>query len=321
MGRKKKKAEADRQTKKVTVEVISREHAGRTTKLYALMDRLIKQHHPDLADAKIVIGWRFEKKEDGDGRLWLGSLKKAADVDRLLHEFDFVMMLNHEFCNKAATDEQIEALIDHELCHGAVVRDSHGEIKVDENERIVFRIRKHDVEEFSEIIARHGAWKKDLEVFFAAWKEARSQPLFADEKGTGKKKKRGQKFSEPAVKTDPAIPPGATSTTTPGGIARHDPDAVADKAATNGHAPAGSDWRKIGLGMLGKSLPASIHEALEKVGVGTFGDYDAYRAKHGAFGIQQIKNMGSERAEKLNELVEAYRDANPDVFKTKAAPK
>ena len=209
MGRKKRKADAEKKRKKITVDVVSREHGGKTTKLYKIMDSLIAKHHKHLADAAIAIGWRYDKKQDADGRLWLGSLKKASDLDRKLHQFDFVMLLNHEFCNKAATDQQITALVDHELCHGQVSYDAHGERKEDGDGRGVYRIRKHDVEEFQEIVVRHGAWKGDLEKFFGAWKDKHDLPIIAEaEKNAAKKKKTGRTFSEPAhgSTVDPAAP-------------------------------------------------------------------------------------------------------------------
>jgi hypothetical protein len=42
--------------------------------------------------------------------------------------------------------------------------------------KYVFRVRKHDVEEFSEIVERHGIWKHDLQVFADALLKGRLEP-------------------------------------------------------------------------------------------------------------------------------------------------
>ena len=173
MGRK-AKAEKTKRAKKVTVAYIDRKSRFSG---YERMDKLIDQHHPHLKDAKIALAWMYGKKEDTDGRLVLGRAKKGSDLDRELNEFDFVIMLNHEAWNMGSfTEEQQLALLDHELCHCQVSIDTSGELKKDEKGRIVYRSRKHDVEEFSEIVARHGMWKRDLEQF------AQSEMKFNDSK-------------------------------------------------------------------------------------------------------------------------------------------
>ena len=60
------------------------------------------------------------------------------------------------------------ALIDHEMCHAAPVVNKEGKHKKDERDRYVWRMRDHDIEEFHEIVKRHGIWKRDLEIFAEA---------------------------------------------------------------------------------------------------------------------------------------------------------
>jgi hypothetical protein len=38
----------------------------------------------------------------------------------------------------------------------------------DERSRKCYRVRKHDIEEFSDVVARYGTYKRDLEMFAAA---------------------------------------------------------------------------------------------------------------------------------------------------------
>ena len=141
------------------------------TPIYQLMNRTIEQHHEHLTQARIVIAWNLAWKPDRDGVVKLGQLKKASDLDRELAPYDFVMLLRKEFWEHSqTTDEMRAALVDHELCHGSVALDSNLEPKRDERGRQIYRTRKHDIQEFSEIILRHGLWKRDLENAFIAIK-------------------------------------------------------------------------------------------------------------------------------------------------------
>lgn len=144
--------------------------------MYAMLNDLVEQFHEELTNARIAIAWNLAWKEDVDGRLTLGKCKKASDLDRELHAYDFVVMLNMEFWQDAATvDTQRVALLDHELTHASVKLDENGEPVRDQKDRVVYRIRKHDLEEFSEVIERHGLYKADLERFAAAVRRSKHQ--------------------------------------------------------------------------------------------------------------------------------------------------
>ncbi len=60
--------------------------------------------------------------------------------------------------------------------------DPDGEVLRDEGGVPTWRIRHHDVEEFQEIMHRHGPWKGDLEIFIEAALEKRKRPLLATAK-------------------------------------------------------------------------------------------------------------------------------------------
>lgn len=155
--------------KKVTVKLLARIHAGKVTEAYRIMEELIKKHHAHLAEAKIAIAWRFGWNANADGQLKLGQAKKGSDLDRELHEHDFVILLNHEAWNQGGLNEKQKiALIDHELCHCEVAMDSNGETKFDEQGRTCYRIRKHDIEEFKDVVSRHGVYTRELEEFARA---------------------------------------------------------------------------------------------------------------------------------------------------------
>lgn len=134
--------------------------------MYALLDRIVEEHHEEVRYARIALAWAKSWKRDKDGRLTLGKCKRASDLDRELAEFDFIILLNKDFWQGfTTTDKHRAALLDHELCHAAPALDKHGHQVEDERGRKVWRTRKHDIEEFAEIVERHGTYKRDLEEF------------------------------------------------------------------------------------------------------------------------------------------------------------
>lgn len=138
--------------------------------MYVLLTTLVSAHHPDLAGARIALAWCTSWNPDVDGRCTLGKMRRASDLDRELAQFDFIMLLRRSFwLDTRVTDEKRAALMDHELCHAAVKIDPRtNEPTIDERGRTVYRMRKHDLEEFSAIVERHGLWTSDLERFYAA---------------------------------------------------------------------------------------------------------------------------------------------------------
>lgn len=152
-------------TKKVAYELIG-EGTDVGTPMYLLLAELVAKHHDHLREARIALAWAKSWKPDVDGRLVLGKCKKASDLDRELAAFDFIILLNKGFwLDFEVSDAQRRALLDHELCHAERAYDQLGEPIIDERGRHVYRIRKHDIEEFAAIVERHGCYKRDLEVF------------------------------------------------------------------------------------------------------------------------------------------------------------
>jgi len=167
--------------KRVSYKLIARDtEAGKS--MYPMLNKLIEQHHTELTNARVALAWNTSWKADVDGRVKLGKCKKASDLDRELAAFDFVVLLQAEFWqNAAVTDDQRRALLDHELCHATVRLDRDGEPMRDERGRTVYRTRKHDIEEFTEIIERHGCYKRDLERFASALRRAKQKSLIEEE--------------------------------------------------------------------------------------------------------------------------------------------
>jgi len=143
--------------------------------VFEVMNELIARHHRHLTNARIALAWHMSLKADVDGKLVLGKAKKASDLDREIAPYDFVIILNSDFWNEVNTnDAQRKALMDHELSHCEVALDEDGDPKEDEKGRTVWRIRKHDIEEFTGVVQRNGIYKGDLEAFYSVIVNARN---------------------------------------------------------------------------------------------------------------------------------------------------
>jgi len=164
---------------KVSYTLLTREAHGPS---YARLDRLVHEHHEELRDARIALAWCTSWRADPDGRQTLGRCKKATALDRELMAWDFVILLQQAFwIDELVTDEQRDALLDHELCHATVKEDPvTGDPLLDVRGRIVYRVRRHDLEEFACIAARYGTWKRDLELFAQALARGKQQKLPID---------------------------------------------------------------------------------------------------------------------------------------------
>lgn len=165
--------------KRVSYELIDREtvvgHA-----MYMKLREIVDEYHEDLHDARIALAWCTSWKPDRDGRVTLGKCKKASDLDRELAAYDFIVLLKKTFWNDVlVSDAQRMALLDHELCHAGVTLDERTNDPVyDERGRKVYRLIKHDIEEFIGVVARHGLYKRDLELFGAELMKKARTDLF-----------------------------------------------------------------------------------------------------------------------------------------------
>jgi len=151
-----------------------------------IAEELINDHHPHLKDAKELI--EYYVRDDG-GVDWAGKCKKCSSFERFLPGMTFhIFIIEPAFENWP--QDKLKALIDHELCH---VQRKTGMIITDPNTmQIVKRewadkkdpdnwyIRDHDVEEFSDVISRHGLWDQGIEKFAKAVREASYQMTLSD---------------------------------------------------------------------------------------------------------------------------------------------
>jgi Putative phage metallopeptidase len=138
--------------------------------IYDRMDELIEAHHAELSEARIALAWCTSWRCDVDGHRHLGKCKRASMLDRELADWDFVILLAEWYWNDPqATAIQRDMLLDHELCHATTKDDpATGEPVRDARGRIVYRLRRHDLEEFACIPERYGLAKRDLQQFARA---------------------------------------------------------------------------------------------------------------------------------------------------------
>ncbi len=161
----------------VGYELINRDHVEGYP-IFALLDELIHDHHDHLRDARIAIAWNLTWQPDADGRVKLAACARASDLARELAPFDFVIHLRKAcWKDERAKDEHRRALMDHALCYAARAADKAGDDAVDVRGRAVWRTRKPDIVEFSEVIERHGIYSRDVERIADALRKAGVGPF------------------------------------------------------------------------------------------------------------------------------------------------
>lgn len=149
--------------KEVNFELISSEHP-----IYGLLDGARREWHEKLSEARIALAWRLRLKPDVDCKIVLGKCVKISDLQKELAHYDFIIVLNQIYWDDFSEKQRL-ALLDHELCHAAPsLNRKTGDQLRDARDRPIWRVRKHDIEEFACVVERHGMWKGDLQLFAQA---------------------------------------------------------------------------------------------------------------------------------------------------------
>jgi hypothetical protein len=144
--------------------------------IYGLLKDLIERQHTHLLQARIALAWCTSWKRNVDGRLKQWACKRASELDRELHPYDFVILLNkNTWFEPVVTDRHREAWLDAALCAAGVAHDTTGEPVVDERDRMVYRIIDFDVVGHLANIARYGFHTRDLENLEKVVNEVRSR--------------------------------------------------------------------------------------------------------------------------------------------------
>lgn len=123
-----------------------------------LTRKIVSKHHPHLEDANIGLLFR-SKPGSSHGKSVIGKAAKVSDKDKVLMDgLDFIIWLSKPDWLGMGPAEH-EALVDHELCHCS------GSFEEG------WRTRGHDVEEFHEIVRRHGLWRPAVKLMAIAVQE------------------------------------------------------------------------------------------------------------------------------------------------------
>jgi len=113
----------------------------------AVADDIRKAFHEEIAEAEIA--WVFiETAPQKGGTLRLGVAKKSSPLYRALAKVDFAIVISKDTWDDMSVAQR-RALLDHELSHCAPKENKKGE-------RVGWRTRRHDLEDFTSVVGRHG---------------------------------------------------------------------------------------------------------------------------------------------------------------------
>jgi len=84
---------------------------------------------------------------------YAAKIQKPGGVWKFLSDYDYVVLVHKPSWDKFS-ERQRKALIYHELLHITY--------KTDKNEKKHWKLRKHDIEEFIDVIREFGAWSPEL---------------------------------------------------------------------------------------------------------------------------------------------------------------
>src|SRR4030095_10555644 len=122
---------------------------------------VIQQHHAHLLNARILYLFTTAKRRRCDravvataGRM--NALQKflSSGMQSVAEGYDFIIVIGQAEWD-ALRPEQREAMLDHQLAHCWWF-----EKETKKGTRGWWGIRGHDVEEFTEVLARHGLWNR-----------------------------------------------------------------------------------------------------------------------------------------------------------------
>lgn len=130
---------------------------------------IIQKHRPYLGHVKITYMFRPEGSVTDD-KVIAGMCVRVDDRNRSVHDYDFIIEIAKDVWDEAPTEEFKTALVDHELGHAGIRMDEEGDVRYDEKtNRPKTYIKKHDIEEFEDVLDRHGAYHKALRNFLDAF--------------------------------------------------------------------------------------------------------------------------------------------------------
>lgn len=118
--------------------------------LLTLAQEIIARWHSHLQQARIGFVYQ-DTASTRKGRQILASVRLInAHLQAAGLPFDYLVTVAKDEWNQSDHERRV-TILDHEFCHCAFDR-----------EKWVWTTRDHDIQEFREIVARHGLWTRDL---------------------------------------------------------------------------------------------------------------------------------------------------------------
>lgn len=151
---------------------MAKEWSEATDTVGSIAGGLIPNYHPELSTARMNYVFVSEASKKGGIEL-LGRVKKVSGFLEWVLESDFLIEIPMDKWNELE-EHQRTALIDHllERCTGEE-DEKTGEMR--------WRLREPDVQEFSSILDRHGAWNNQLAGFVSVAKRVNIDGFIEEE--------------------------------------------------------------------------------------------------------------------------------------------
>ena len=144
-------------------------------------EELIPLYHHHLIDYSMRVDYVFTDKAPViGGQVKAGTMRKVSGFNAFLGGSEdcdpFFVMTIHKDAWDEMTPKQRLALVDHELCHAAAEAkqqkdDGDGNSDMETDNPVKASIRPHDVEEFFDVVRRHGIWNEGVRYFVKAAEE------------------------------------------------------------------------------------------------------------------------------------------------------
>lgn len=192
---------------------------------------VIRRWHPHLAASEIRYLFRDGGAWNSGGKTVLAKAGKlGAQAQFLAGDADAVIIVDAARWEELNSDQRL-ALVDHELCHLVQATDKNEAQVFQVDGRPLLRVRAHDVEEFVEVIQRHGLWDIDL---VHAGKAIRQIPMELEEREEADDEDDAARGFGDGTRIEISTPGGPTATSTLGDLKR-----VADMAEHRGRRRRG----------------------------------------------------------------------------------
>ena len=147
----------------------------RDSALDKLAEEVRMKHHEHLHDAEISY-LMTKKPMNRGGKAIAGKAKLSKGLIGFYSKADFIIIIDAAYWDNFDVPQR-RALVDHELKHCSYEDHEEG--------NRTWIIRGHDIEEFTDIVDRHGLWHDDLKTFDQA--VGRQLELGLNEKAGDKK--------------------------------------------------------------------------------------------------------------------------------------